>query len=561
LVDAHVSGTCAARLGSSSLPFRIRLIGWCCVLCLLLGLGACQGRGERHQIVIGTTSPIRTLDPADAYEFWAGNILVHLTDRLYTYRPGTTELMPQLARDFPQVSGDGLVYRIPLRRGVKFHDGTDFDSRAMAFSLQRFMQMGGAPSFLLKDTIERIETPRPDELVIHLQRPLPFFLKLLAFTGAGAVSPKFYQQHTEFVPDRVVGTGAYELTEYVPGQVVRLRPFAGYWGKKAQNQGIDIQFFSSSANLLNAFKTGAVDIAYQTLSPYQIRHLEQEGQRRGWQVIRVESSTILYMSLNVTQPPLDDRRVRQALALSIDRELVADRVFMGQRVPLYSLIPPTLDQSRPVFRRDVAQAKALLRAAGYSSQQPGEISLWYSPRYGGNGDIIAKTIQAALERDLEGMIKLNLEPVETTTAYALIDRGVYPAFLFDWVPDILDADNFIQPFLSCDRAEDNRCVAGSTHFQGSFFFDRELNDLIQQQRQMQDQTKRQKIIDRIQELSAEYVPFIPLWQNREYAFAQAHIRGVKLEPTQILDFTNLEKVNHNADRSSTLLALPQYREP
>lgn len=116
---------------------------------VVFALVACRGNltNPPDRIVIGTTSQIRTLDPADAYEFWAGNILVHLTDRLYTYRPGTTELMPQLARDFPQISEDGLVYRIPLRSGVKFQDGSSFDSGAMAFSLRRFMDKGGAPSF------------------------------------------------------------------------------------------------------------------------------------------------------------------------------------------------------------------------------------------------------------------------------------------------------------------------------------------------------------------------------------------------------------------------------
>jgi len=520
------------------------LIEWCCVFSLVFCLVACQGaiKPKPDRIVIGTTSQIRTLDPADAYEFWAGNILFHLTDRLYAYRPGTTELMPQLARDFPTVSADGLVYRIPLRSGVKFQDGIAFDSKAMAFSLDRFMNMGGAPSFLLKDTIDRLEATKPDELVVYLKAPLPFFLKLLAFTGAGAVSPQFYQSQPGFVPDRVVGTGAYELTEYVPGNVLRLRPFAGYWGKKAQNQGIDIQFFSSSANLLNAFKTGAVDVAYQTLSPYQVRNLEEQAPKQGWQVVKGDSATILYMSLNVTQPPLDDQRVRQALALAIDRELIADRVFMGQRLPLYSLIPKTLDQSLPVFRRDLDRAKQLLQEGGYSPDRPAVISLWYSPRYGGNGDIIAKTLQATIDRDLGGTIRLELEPVETTTAYALIDQGVYPAFLFDWVPDILDGDNFLQPFLSCDRAENDRCVEGSSHFQGSFFFDQELNNLIKQQRQMQNKTERKKIIDRIQNLSALYVPFIPLWQNREYAFARSNIKGITLEPTQILDFTKIEKI-------------------
>ncbi|MFN3361037.1 MAG: ABC transporter substrate-binding protein [Pseudanabaenaceae cyanobacterium] len=499
-------------------------------------MGGCGFRQERSpQIVIGTTSQIRTLDPADAYEFLAGNILTYVTDRLYTYAPQGTDVVPQLAADFPQVSGDGLVYRIPLRRGVKFHDGSEFNSGAMAFSLRRFMDSGGAPSFLLREVIDRLATPDPYTLVIYLKTPVPFFLKLLAFPGAGAVSPQFYQGQGEFITDRVVGTGPYLLTEYRPGRILRLRPFPDYWGEKAKNEGIDIQFFATSANLLNALKTGAVDVVWQTLSPYQIKSL----QRQQWQMVTGASATILYMSLNVTQPPLSDLRVRQALALAIDRELVADRVFMGQRIPLYSLLPTTLPESRPVFYRHVPQAKALLREAGYSPDRPAQISLWYSPRYGGNGDLIATTLKAALERDLGGMLRLQLEPVEPTTAYALIEEGVYPAFLFDWVPDILDSDNFLQPFLTCDRQENNVCLAGSTAFQGSFFFDAELDKLVRQQRQIQQPKVREEMIQRIQALTATYVPFIPLWQNREYVFHSPQVRDVRLLANQMLDLSRM----------------------
>ncbi|HEY9805151.1 MAG TPA: hypothetical protein V6D04_01170, partial [Candidatus Obscuribacterales bacterium] len=70
--------------------------------------------GDR--IVLGTTAKVRTLDPADAYEIWAGNLLYNLGDRLYTYEPGTTNLKPQLATALPEVSTDGLTYKIPLRQ-------------------------------------------------------------------------------------------------------------------------------------------------------------------------------------------------------------------------------------------------------------------------------------------------------------------------------------------------------------------------------------------------------------------------------------------------------------
>ena len=132
------------------------------------GSPAANRTGDR--IVLGTTAKVRTLDPADAYDIWAGNLLYNLGDRLYTYEPGTTNLKPQLATALPEVSADGLTYKIPLRQGVVFHDGTPFNAEAMAFSLRRFIENGGQPSFLLSDTVESVEATGANELTIQLKK-------------------------------------------------------------------------------------------------------------------------------------------------------------------------------------------------------------------------------------------------------------------------------------------------------------------------------------------------------------------------------------------------------
>lgn len=127
-------------------------------LCCLLAVSCSRStselnapRTERDRIVIGTTATISTLDPGDAYSIFAGNLLYNLGDRLYSYKLGSNDLEPQLATALPSVSADGLTYTIPLRKGVVFHDGTPFDAKAMAFSLNRFIQNAGSPSFLLAD--------------------------------------------------------------------------------------------------------------------------------------------------------------------------------------------------------------------------------------------------------------------------------------------------------------------------------------------------------------------------------------------------------------------------
>jgi peptide/nickel transport system substrate-binding protein len=122
------------------------LFGLCWLLAVGCGRSTPPGGGTgSDRVVIGTTAKIRTLDPADAYEIFSGNLLYNLGDRLYTYEQGTSNLKPQLATALPTISADGLTYTIPLRKGVKFHDGTLFNAKAMAFSLQRFIENSGQP--------------------------------------------------------------------------------------------------------------------------------------------------------------------------------------------------------------------------------------------------------------------------------------------------------------------------------------------------------------------------------------------------------------------------------
>ncbi|HEY9845111.1 MAG TPA: ABC transporter substrate-binding protein, partial [Candidatus Caenarcaniphilales bacterium] len=285
----------------------------CCVLAIACGRPERQASNPsssvpagNNRITLGTTAKIQSLDPADAYEIFSQNLLYNLGDRLYGYESGTTKLTPQLATALPKVSADGLVYTLPLRQGVVFHDGSPFNAKAMAFSLERFIQNGGRPAFLLADTVASVEAVGTYELSIRLKKPFAAFPSLLAFSGACAVSPKTYEIGSgKFKPSTFVGTGPYKLVEY-GSDSLRLDAFEQYWGEKPTNSGIDVRIFSSSANLFNAFRTQAVDVAYQNLDPNQIRSLEQRAARGDWQAITGPSNNLTYLTLNLKDPLLKD---------------------------------------------------------------------------------------------------------------------------------------------------------------------------------------------------------------------------------------------------------------
>ena len=503
---------------------------------------------DPDRVTIGTTEKIRTLDPADAYEIASGSLLYNMGDRLYTYKIGTTEIIPQLATELPNISDDGKTYTIPIRQGVMFHDGAPFNAEAMAFSLRRFAENGGSPSSLLSGIVESIEATGDYELTIKLKKPFAAFTALLTFPGLCAVSPQAYEiGEGKFKSDSFIGTGPYKLASYGTDSI-KLDANPDYWGEKPLNQGVDIQRFSSAANVYNAFLTGAVDLTYGTLDLDQIADLESQSASKGWQVISDRSNGISVLTMNLKDEALANPKVREAIASLINRSLIQSRVFRGQIEPLYSLIPSTLTEFyQPVFKEkygdgDIAKVKAALNEAGYSAQNPLKLEIWYRSNLKSDADA-ATTIKAFAEQELAEVIEIELKSVESATAYDNLDKGVYPMFILDWSPDFLDPDNYIQPFLSCDEgSEATGCESGESQLWGSFYYSDRVNELIAQQREEQNPQKRQKIFAEIQKNLAEDIPFIPLWQGKQYVFAQKNLQGVIVQPTQISPFWTISKV-------------------
>ncbi|BAQ61770.1 oligopeptide ABC transporter [Geminocystis sp. NIES-3708] len=498
------------------------------------------------RITIGTTLKARTLDPADSYELAGLNLIYNIGESLYTYKLGTTELIPLLATAMPTISDDGLTYKIPLREGVKFHDDTVFNAEAMKFSLDRFMKNGGKPSFLLSDAVKEIQATGEYELTITLNKPFAAFPALLAFPGVCAVSPQGYTiGQGQFKPNELVATGPYKLTAFNSDSVT-LDVFDNYWGDKPTNKGIDLQIYAgNSANLYNSFLTGAVSVAYQTFAPEQITTLVQDATAGRFQMTEGSGTVVSYMVLNRNQKPLDQLEVRQAIAALIDRKLIVDRVLLGQSEPLYSLIPNVFDVFQPAFQtkyqdNNIALAKELLTKAGFSPTNPAVVEVWY-PSASKTRSAAASTLKAIADQQLEGIIQFIPNAVESATAFSNLGKGIYSSFLGDWYPDFLDADNYIQPFLQCVKGnEKDGCLEGGAQTQGSFFYNTKVNQLIDKQRQESDIEVRKTAFGDIQSIMAEEVPYIPLWQNKDYAFAQNGITGVTINPSQNFPFWTIK---------------------
>jgi peptide/nickel transport system substrate-binding protein len=524
------------------------------LICCALVVGCNQNRTQNRssapvanknsdRITIGTTLKPRTFDPADSYEIAALNIIYNVGESLYTYEFGTTKLKPLLATAMPKISKDGLDYTIPVRKGVIFQDGTPFNAKAMEFSLQRFITNGGKPSFLLADTIKEIKATGDYELNIKLKKPFAAFTSLLAFPGSCAISPAAYKIGAgQFNPNQLIGTGPYKLEKF-NSDSISLNVNDKYWGEKPANRGIDVQIYASnSANLYNGFNTGAIDVAYQSLDTEQIKKLQKDASQGNWQVIEAPGTVVNYMVLNLDREPLNKVEVRQAIAALIDRSLINKRVFEGQTEPIYSLIPTTFDVYQPTFQEaSFTKAKEFLAQAGYSATNPATIEVWH-PSGSLTRGFVVETLKALAERELGGALVFIPKNEESASFFGNVGKGIYQAALADWYPDFLDPDNYIQPFLACSKGtKDKGCQEGFSQSRGSFYFNDRINQLIDKQRQEQNPTNRKTIFAEIQKTLAEDVPYIPLWQTKDYAFAQKGIEGVTINPSQNFAFWTIKR--------------------
>lgn len=537
-----------ARKSGRSLWQFVGLFGLC--VALVVGCGSPQSTtsdpsspaatspsASGGRITMGTTQTVETLDPADAYSIFGGILLHNMGDRLYTYQPDTTELVPQLATAMPTVSEDGLTYAIPLREGVTLHDATPFNAEVMKFSIDRFIQNGGGPAFLLADLVESVEATADYELTLTLKYPFAAFPAILSFWGVTPIPPQAYEiGEGKFKPESFIGSGPYKLAS-LGADSIKLDVNENYWGDKPANEGIDIQLFANPGNLYNTFRTGGLDVAYQTLDPDQITSLEKEASTGGWNVVEAGTTVINYMTLNQKVEPTQDLNVRKAIAAMVDRNLMNERVFQGQADPLYSMLPTSFDIYKPVFKEaygdgDFEKAKQFLTEAGYSESNPLTFEIWY-PSASTQRGIVANTLKESIENALPGLVTVVVNNTERATLSEGVDNGLYQTVLLNWYPDFYDPDNFIQPFLSCDQGSpETLCEKGASQGNGSFYYSTKANDLIKQQRAEQDLDARNAIFDQLQTELVDEVPYIPLWQNKDYVFAQSGVGGVSIQPTQ-----------------------------
>lgn len=485
----------------------------------LTALLGCQPERPSGRLIVATKSRIDSLDPAQASRIGQMQILSGLGDPLYAIT-AEGRIEPRLATALPILSADGLRARIPLRRGVLFHDGSRFDAAAMVFSLQRFMAIGTL-GYQLSDRVAAVRSIGPDEIELTLKRPFSPLPRLLSAIFLTPVSPTAYRAHRDKpLNERFVGTGAYRLA-FFSGQQQRLIPWSGYWDRQPANSGIDMVTLGNSTALFGALRSGEVDVLLN--SGLEIDHqqaLHRAAASGRLRESRGPSLEVGLLSLLSDQPPLNRPTLRQAVARSLDRATISQRVSLGLHAPLRQLVPPFLPGSEPNAwpTYDPSSARALYRREGYCDGRRLRLPLTFRSDIP-TDRLFALTWQSQLRRDLGDCVSLEVSGMESTTAYDQLGKGSLVMLFYDWIGDYPDPENFLVPLLGCSKAKGNSCLKGNSVLSGSFWTAPGLEAELQRSSEVEGR-ERVELLQAIQRRTGAASPYLPVWLSSPVAWTR-----------------------------------------
>ncbi|RFB84640.1 ABC transporter substrate-binding protein [Rhizobium leguminosarum bv. trifolii] len=321
-------------------------------IALLLG-AAIPAYSAPDKLTVVVTDEPKSLDPCDT-DLSGNSRVVHnnITEALVNLNPKDGSVVASLATDWRQV--DALTWEFKLREGVTFHDGKTFDADAVVAALKRAQdpplacEVGLATLKGVKFTAVAVN---PTTVLIKTDVVEPILPNKMSALDIG--SPATPSDGKTRAP---AGTGPYQLTAWTPGQSVTLSAYGGYWGEKPPIKHATIIWRAESAVRAAMVDTGEAQIAYE-IAP-------QDGTTKQDHAFPNAETSLLRIDAQI--PPFNDKRVREALNLAIDRDGLIGTIFHENAQKAMQVVPPSVfgfNPDIPVWTYDPEKAKSLLAAA------------------------------------------------------------------------------------------------------------------------------------------------------------------------------------------------------
>jgi len=443
------------------------------------------------------------LDPRFVTDPWGLKVSRLIFASLVTIDPRSLEVVPDLAESVAQVGPTEYVAR--LRPGLTFSDGSPLTSRDVVDTFEGVVDPAlGSVYARAYQRIERIEAPSAREVRFHLDAPHATFLTDLEIPIVRSEDAR------RRMDQRYVGAGPYVLETHSDRRV-DLSANPRWHGGEPTHERLALTVVRDDNTRAMRLMAGAADLAYDALPPLLVPLFEDDPR---FEVRTSPGVSTTYLGLNMEAPPLDDERVREAIALAIDRETLVRAELEGRATVASSWIPQGhwADAALEPRPHDAARARRLLAEAGASGAR---FLLRVNTERARLS--IARAI-AAMLRDVG--LDVVVRPSETATQIADLNAGRFDLALMQ-VPEVLEPHVLSWFFDSSRIPEDGQVGANRWRLR-----DPEVDAALERGRAASERATRTEAYRLVQQRLHDQLPVIPLWQESKVAVVR---RGVAFE--------------------------------
>lgn len=452
----------------------------------------------KDTIIIGTALDITTTDPQGSNTD-SNMMLFYLThETLVELDPKTGKVIPGLA-EYEIVDGNTFKFKLP--KDATFTDGTPCTAKDVKFTLERAMKSSfTSPKVKL---ISNIEVANDQELTVTISKPSQEFLMNLAHKSLSILSEKAVTADKDKGPS--LGTGMYSLQEWINGDHTSVVRYEGYRKGPAKTRCIQFKIMKEDSARVIALQTGEIDICVDPPA-VELDHISSDSKLS---LVQIPNVVMLYLTMNNTKEPFNNKLVRQAIAHAIDKESLIVAGYNGLGSVHNSMINRGqfgLDKSNTGYKYDLEKAKALLKEAGYPN------GFTFKLAYNGSAKgLMAQVIQENLSKI---GVKVVLEEMESPALKSMLNEHNHEAALYQWTD--ADGTDFTVRSMYYTGSGSNR----------SLISDKTLDKMIDDALVEADPDVREKMYNKIDQYVTELCPIVPICTSMINVGISKKVQGV-----------------------------------
>lgn len=500
--------------------------------------------GEEVTLVVAVPDDIQTLDQCCANFIRANQAIYHVYDVPVIYPTkklengaliGDTSQLEGMVFESWERQANGVDFKIKIREGLKFHNGKEITADDVAYMIERSLNTKGGMNWLVTNIMSISKPVTVDgkyELTLHTDRPNPLSIPALYMSGGAIMDTAEVKAHTtaddpwaeKWLAKNVAGgSGPFQIESWIPDQEVVFRAVPDYWRGKPKIDKLVWKIVPSPATRVTLLINGAVDVV-EGLTTEELRALEG---RPGVKILTVPSKNTVYLGLNNSLEPFNDKLVRQAVSYAIDYQDIVDNVYNGEAQRLKSPLPAGseyADASYWKYDTDIEKAKSLLAEAGHTDGL--DVTL-YIDSASAQHELIAVRVQSHLKAV---GINVTIEKL-SSSVFAEKKVGKELPFFVDESLAWMDDPNYVLSLtLQCD-------VFGNY----TAYCNKRVDEIIQTGWTELDQQKRYQMFQEAQQLIVDEAPWVFLVQPDFHLAVRENVEGYVHYINEIVRYYDFEK--------------------